>query len=97
MREPPRFLLRVINPYGYNLYCIRGKLMKADIRVGYTTIKDFETTGIKSYVEDEKGISIEYKDGSIQKYNGATSAIDVIRIIAQTAIDNFNNGFAKAA
>lgn len=59
-----------------------------DIRVGYTTIKDFNIVGIDSYEEDSKGLTVNYKDGSSVKYNGSTSAIEVLKVICETSIQN---------
>lgn len=59
-----------------------------DIQIGYTTIKDFNIVGIDSYVEDSKGLIVNYKDGSSVKYNGSTSAIEVLKIICETSIQN---------
>ena len=59
-----------------------------DIQIGYTTIKDFNIVGIDSYEEDSKGLTVNYKDGSSVKYNGSTSAIEVLKIICETSIQN---------
>ncbi len=59
-----------------------------DIQIGYTTIKDFNILGITSYSEDSKGLTVNYLDGSSVKINGSTSAIEVLKIICQTAKEN---------
>lgn len=59
-----------------------------DIQIGYTTIKDFNILGITCYSEDSKGLTVKYLDGSSVKYNGSTSAIAVLKIICQTAMEN---------
>ena len=59
-----------------------------DIQIGYTTIKDFNILGITCYSEDSKGLTVKYMDGSSVKYNGSTSAIAVLKIICQTAVEN---------
>lgn len=33
-------------------------------------------------------MTVNYKDGSIVKYNGSTSAIEVLKIICETSIQN---------
>ena len=64
------------------------KVIKKDIKIGYTTIKDFNIVGIDSYEEDLKGLTVKYYDGSSVKINGCTSAIEVLKIICDTAIKN---------
>jgi hypothetical protein len=64
------------------------KVIKKDIQIGYTTIKDFNIVGIDSYEEDSKGLTVNYKDGSSVKINGSTSAIEVLKIICETSIQN---------
>ena len=59
-----------------------------DIQIGYTTIKDFNIVGITSYEEDSKGLTVKYYDGSSVKINGSTSAIEVLKIICETSIQN---------
>ena len=59
-----------------------------DIQVGYATIKDFNIVGIKSYEEDSKGLTVKYMDGTSVKINSAVSAINVLKIICDTAILN---------
>lgn len=59
-----------------------------DIQVGYAIIKDFNIVGITSYEEDSKGLTVKYLDGSSVKINGSTSAIEVLKIICDTSIEN---------
>lgn len=39
-------------------------------------------------MEDSKGLTVNYKDGSIVKYNGSTSAVEVLKITCETSIQN---------
>ena len=59
-----------------------------DIQVGYATIKDFNIVGIDSYEEDSKGLTVKYTDGTSVRINGGVSAINVLKIICDTAILN---------
>lgn len=59
-----------------------------DIQIGYTTIKGFNIVGITSYEENSKGLTVNYKDGSSVKINGSISAIEVLKIICETSIQN---------
>lgn len=67
-----------------------------DIQIGYTTIKDFDIVGITSYKEDDKGLNVKYYDGREVKINGSTSAINVLKVICDTSITNFNEGAKDA-
>lgn len=83
--------LRVKKGNCYYLRTIGGELMQKvykDIQVGYATIKDFNIVGITSYEEDSKGLTVKYLDGSSVKINGSTSAIEVLKIICDTSIEN---------
>lgn len=73
------------------------KEIKKDIQIGYTTIKDFNIVGIDSYEEDSKGLTVKYYDGSSVKINGSTSAIEVLKIICETSIQNQSFGLEKLA
>lgn len=83
--------IRVKKGNCYYLRTIGGELMQKvykDIQVGYATIKDFNIVGITSYEEDSKGLTVKYLDGSSVKINGSTSAIEVLKIICDTSIEN---------
>lgn len=63
-----------------------------DIQIGYTIIKDFNIVGITSYEEDSKGLTVKYLDGSSVKINGSTSAIEMLKVICDTAKINLKEG-----
>ena len=63
-----------------------------DIQIGYTIIKDFNIVGITSYEEDSKGLTVKYLDDSSVKINGSTSAIEILKVICDTAKINLKEG-----